>query len=546
MNKHSHPQWFASAIARGVAVTVLVIMITDPVLAASSWSPTLLVNTESFQTIDEGDSTTNIVIRFGQTLLETITFNRTKNYFQFSKGISVLGTISGSTLNIDRNATFGANITASGSLKVLKNISGASLTVDKNASISGALLVKGNIATKENVSGASLTFMNGNSYILGNLGVGKSATANTKLEVAGTISGSTVYAAQSLRSSGAVTWEGQGSGAALYIGGTFDGAGLSTCNSASQKLAWNSTTKRFECGTDLNTGTQWSSTGALQLQFDNRYVNTSGDTMTGALTINVTGGGRGTTGLNVINTISGAVVHAEKTLTSSGNLVVVGNIKGKSNISGSTLTVDGNATFHGLTYSFPTTQAANAVLKTDGAGNLTWSSSVLGAGSGNIISMHPEYPNAVYFASGSSAVGQLFGSGGSAGREHVYRWTSSKTTANDYWIGVRVRVPDNFSSWSSTKPIELRYRTGSGQVAGSYLTVKMLDTNGNNVPLTGGANLVNTSYTTASITGPNSSGTFAKEGYFNIYIKLAASTTQSTSWFAEAGFLNLNWLTTAP
>ena len=40
---------------------------SSAVQAASSWSPTLLVNTESFQTIDVGDGTTNIELRFGST-----------------------------------------------------------------------------------------------------------------------------------------------------------------------------------------------------------------------------------------------------------------------------------------------------------------------------------------------------------------------------------------------------------------------------------------------------------------------------------------------
>ncbi|MCF7845088.1 MAG: hypothetical protein K9M03_04665, partial [Kiritimatiellales bacterium] len=40
--------------------------------AASSWNPTLLVNTESFNVIDDGDGTTDIEVRFGETVDERI------------------------------------------------------------------------------------------------------------------------------------------------------------------------------------------------------------------------------------------------------------------------------------------------------------------------------------------------------------------------------------------------------------------------------------------------------------------------------------------
>ena len=58
------------------------------------------------------------------------------------------------------------------------------------------------------------------------------------------------------------------------------------------------------------------------------YVNQKGDTMTGALVINITGGGRNTIGLNALNTVSGAVIHGEKSLTSSGTFVFEGAASG--------------------------------------------------------------------------------------------------------------------------------------------------------------------------------------------------------------------------
>jgi len=66
-----------------------------------------------------------------------------------------------------------------------------------------------------------------------------------------------------------------------------------------------------------------TSTGALKAYFDTlnnaRFVNASGDTMTGKLLISAGDG------LEVVGTASGRTIHAQDTLTSSGVLVVRGN-----------------------------------------------------------------------------------------------------------------------------------------------------------------------------------------------------------------------------
>jgi hypothetical protein len=259
-------------------------------------------------------------------------------------------------------------------------------------------------------------------------------------------------------------------------------------------------------------------------------------------------------GISVVGTISGSSLNIDRNATIGGTLTASGAIRTKSSISGSTLTVDGDVTIQGQTYHFPTSQTTNGYLKTDGAGNLAWSATAsIGNSSGFLISLHPEYPNAIYFSSGASFIGQLTASGGVAGiNENYYHWTSSKAALNDYWISIRMRVPDNFSSWDPVKPIELRYRTGSGQSLaqgqGSYLTVRMRDTANAYVALTGGNNLANTSFTTANITGPQAGGgqTWTPKGYFTVYIRMAASTTPNGNWFAEAGYLNLNFESTMP
>src|SRR3990167_9296072 len=81
--------------------------------------------------------------------------------------------------------------------------------------------------------------------------------------------------------------------------------------------------------------------------------------MSGKLTIDLAG-----VGLSVTGTMSGASVHAQDLLTSSGGLIVEGAA-----VFGSTLRLNGT------TYTFPTSDgsASGKVLKTNSAGQLSWS-----------------------------------------------------------------------------------------------------------------------------------------------------------------------------
>lgn len=123
-----------------------------------------------------------------------------------------------------------------------------------------------------------------------------------------------------------------------------DGSGITSCGSGSG-------------GSGGGTGLAWSNTGALQAAFDTRFINQSGDTMTGALFIDVRNGGLGTLGLKVINTLSGAIIHAEVALTSSGNLNIWGNSSVRNRMSGAILVVSRSAS---ITGSLSITQKAAA------------------------------------------------------------------------------------------------------------------------------------------------------------------------------------------
>ena len=65
-------------------------------------------------------------------------------------------------------------------------------------------LIKGNLSTRGTLSGAALTIMNGNSYFLGNLGIGTTATPDTALEIIGTASGTRLHAQDLLTASGKI------------------------------------------------------------------------------------------------------------------------------------------------------------------------------------------------------------------------------------------------------------------------------------------------------------------------------------------------------
>ncbi len=420
-----HTYQHLSVPKRVIALCALIGMLTPQLTwaAVSSWNPTLLVNTESFQSIDDGDGTTDIELRFGGTLNEKLLWNRTKESFQFTDDLSVLGTLSGSALQIDGNANVTGNITGSGTM-----------------SIEGA------------------------AYF-----------------------GSTVNAV------GDMTTQGRLSGATLRVSGDAEIDGALSVTGAMR------TDDNLTINDDRTTGAD------ATLTFGNQTAN---------------------------QTLK--FVHATQQFQFSKDVSVVGNL------SGSTLTVDGAITWGGQVLNAPGTQSAGTFLKTDGAGNLTWEAVTVGNGSGGILSLHPEYPNAVYFSSGASFIGQLSASGGTADMENYYHWATTKAGLQDYWISVRVRLPDNFGSWDPVKPIELRYRTADGTADNNHVTLRMKDTENAAVALTGNEGLANASFTTANIT--LSGGTWAPKGYITVYIKLAALATK----FAEAGFLNLNFETTTP
>ena len=375
--------------------------------------------------------------------------------------------------------------TMTGALKVQANLSGSTLNVDGAADINGSLDVQGTST------------------------LGGAVTASSTIDAVGNIT-----------TDGTLQVNDDNTGNAQLIFGN---------DAGDETITFNDTSNEFDISDDVNvTGT-----------FD-----TTGNITTDAnLTINEDNGG-----VNAVLTFGNDAGAETITFSDSTNRFEFSDDIYTAN----TLTVDGAATFGstvaigGVTYTYPTSDgsASGKVLATDGSGQLSWTDAAGANGSGNTIFLSPGYPHAVYFASGSSAIGQLYASGGNLSNlENNYTWTSSKSGIQDYWVSTRVKIPHNFSSWAPT-PIQFRYRTGTATASQNHVTVKFFDTTGTEIALTGGGGLTSTSWATANITGPQGSGTYTADSYITIMVKLASTSTASAQ--ANAGSMNLNWRTTTP
>jgi hypothetical protein len=545
---HNHWQRMATHLSWKIFVASCVLSLVSAPMAsaASSWSPTLLVNTESFQTIDSGDGTTNRELRFGDTNTERMIYEIGAQRFRLTRSLHVSG-----------------NITATGSISAVGTVSGAYVKAVSGLSSSGTLVFEGAASGSSLFLGTSLR----------GAGLADCDAASQTLQwdaTTGRFSCATITASASFGSgnvitigdgryvntsgdtmTGALTIDVAGEGTtALSVSGTllFNDSGLNNDarfeGESDQNLFFlDASTDRIGIGTSAPE-TKLEVVGALS----GLLLRISGNAeIHGALSASGAIRTDNNLTINDDQTAADAVVTfgsdgTNETLTfanSADRFEFSDDVRTTGNLSGSTLTVDGNLNLRGQTYSFPTSQpSTGGYLRTDGAGNLTWSNN-LGYGSGDILSFHPEYPNAIYFGSGSAQVGQLTLSGGTTDLDNSYVWTSSNAAIQDYWISVRVQVPANFNSWDPVAALQFRYKTASASAAVNHLTVRMKDTAGTDVALTGGSALASTSWTTASITGPASGGTWTPGGYATVYVKVAATNAGN----AAAGFLNFRWET---
>lgn len=238
------------------------------VYAKALKDPNLIVNTEAFQLIDTGNGSDPIALRFGA-VGNFIQFDG--SVFRFSAGINVPGTISGSRLGL-----YNSMVTNTGALYVAQYAAATGATIRTLTSAVRPVLA---LDSKGNTSQAShLVFGYLGSFDT-NLFRSAAATLRTNgsFIVRDTISGSTINAN------------------VLLTGATIQGFGLYNCQGTSNKITYNSTTKKFQCEVDQTGGAgapevgTSSFSGAVLRMSDPRYVRKAGDTMTGALTIDLNG-----------------------------------------------------------------------------------------------------------------------------------------------------------------------------------------------------------------------------------------------------------------
>lgn len=262
-----------------VVFLAYVFLLETPHVGAYVSSQKLLVNTESFEAIDDGDGTTNPELRFGSDGF--MLFYRTaSSRFEFTRSVWVQG-----------------SLTATGSITTTQTLSGKILRVSGAADVHGVLSASGAVHFDADLSinddrtaatDATLTFGN--------------ATLNQTLRF--------VHAAQKFRFSTSLDVGGTISGSALAA------SGLVNCNTIDTDANGN-----LACGTDEG----GAGSGISQTHADGRYVNQAGDTMTGGLLIK-NGSPTATIDagllLEVAGSASGKIIHAQDRLASSGVLVL--------------------------------------------------------------------------------------------------------------------------------------------------------------------------------------------------------------------------------
>ena len=534
--------------------------LSDDLDVTGTMNTTGNITTDANLEINEDSGAVDAVLTFGSDGSdETLTFINTEDTFEFSDDLQATGSISASgALIVDGATTLNAATIINSTLDTTGNITtDANLTINEDNGAANAVLTFGNDSGVETITFSDSTNrfeFSDDIYTANTLtvdGVVTLGSTGTLISIGGIVYR---FPASDATASGRVLAT-DGSGILSWAAAATD---TDTTYDAGQGISLDGTTFRVDTtltGAQLNFSTvsgaivhardQLQSSGTLLIggaaTFSSTIAATGNITTQGNMTINSDSGGA-----NAVLTFGNDAADETITFSDSTNRFEFSD----DIYTAATATIDGAVTLGstlslgGVAYTFPTNDgsASGKILSTDGSGNLSWTS--IKTGSGNTVSLAPEYPNAVYYSSGSNAVGQLFASGGNLSTlENNYTWKTTRSgTMQDYWVSSRVKIPHNFSGWAQT-PIQFRFRTGTDLLGDNHVTVKMYDTGNSAVTLGTGA-LAGTSWTTADITGPESSGTYTPDSYITLLVKLAAS--GATSAQANAGYLNLNWITTSP
>ncbi len=464
-NSISSPRW-KQRVARGLlGMTVLASL---PLSAlASSWSPTLLVNNEAFETISDGDGSSPIFLQFGDSAAEKIIWDVSSGQFIFTDDVAVQGNITASgSLSINADDTGDATmtfvgpgvdntITFSDVQNVFKFSSGATFA----GVLSGASLRAENIKSCSTLTTDSQgrVTCNGTTYM--NV---SDADARYVRTSGGTMTGALrinnaggLATTGTITSSGGLTINDQGAGSATL---TFGGPVVQT-------ITYNSTARGFEF-----------SSGA--------YLNGN---------------------LRVTGSMSGRSLAL-----STGNVTINGVAYSFTNTQGAANTVLKNNGAGSLTW--------------------VTAASLLGSTSGSMLALSPEYSDAVYEGDGSNNVGTLATKNDGTSNLNYYRWTTTRATLQDYDIYTRVRVPLNFTGWRTGSGLQLMYRTTDTTPTNNGVRIRVLDTAGVASYDSGATNLVSASSTfvTRGVSAAALTGTFTPGGVMTVRITVSALTAKNT------------------
>ena len=114
-----------------------------------------------------------------------------------------------------------------------------------------------------------------------------------------------------------------------------------------------------------------------------------------------------------------------------------------------------------------------------------------------VRTLQPTYEHASYTPDGSNNVGQLVVNHSGGILKNYYKWTSTRSSLQDYDIVVPVILAEDFVSWGAT-PITLEYH--ATVTSGAQADVYVYDTTNTLVTISGGTDLTNQDWNTASIT----------------------------------------------
>ncbi len=152
-----------------------------------------------------------------------------------------------------------------------------------------------------------------------------------------------------------------------------------------------------------------------------------------------------------------------------------------------------------------------------------------------------EYPHAGYQADGADNVGQLSIQNDASTLRNHYRWTSTRSTLQDYDVLVRIALPSDFVRWSAT-PLSLAYKTTTALSADNQIDIAVTDTAGNAVTLSGSAtDLASTTWATTNLAYAGAP-TWTAGQEFLVRIKVSAKSDNA----ADIAALKLTYVRLTP